>query len=384
MNLYIDASLSGISGDMLLALLIGLGGDETLLKDLSHDVSKLLGSEQEIIIRDVERKGIIAKNVGIKIKKDVKIDKNKFEYVINSLDLKDEIRIRAKKIFETILNAERKIHGHENLHEIASVDTIIDIIGFLLLLDDLKIENVFCSIIETGKGKIKTSHGYIFIPAPITLEILKTYKIPFKSEIEGYELATPTGVAIIANVSKFENIGEIVAENVSYAAGSYDLEEVPNIARGILFTKKFKKEYISIIETNLDDVSGEIIGYLFEKLYKEGALDFHVIQCLGKKSRPCFILRVITNPSNEDRICNILFKETGTLGIRIFKCEKRAILDREIKEIEIFGEKVRIKISRDFHGNVINVKPEYSDMKNISEKYNIPLKDLYNIILKRI
>ncbi len=384
MNLFIDASLSGISGDMILALLIGLGGNEEILKDLSEKISEILGSEQEIIIKDVEKKGIIAKQVIIDIKKDIKVDTELMKKLLNKLDIDDSVKNSAMKIFKTLVDAERKIHGNGHLHEISSIDTVIDILGTLLLLKDLKIDNVFSTVIETGRGSVKTSHGILFIPTPVTLEILRKYKIPFKSEIYGYELATPTGVAILANIAKFEPIGEVIAEKVAYAAGRYDVEELPNIVRGILFKKSFKKEYISILETNVDDVSGELIGYLFEKLYEINVLDFHVIQCIGKKSRPCFILRVITTPSKEDEVCDILFRETGTLGIRIFRCEKRAILDREIKEVEVFNEKVRVKISKDLYGNIINVKPEFSDIKKISQKYNIPVKDVYKMIIKKI
>ncbi len=384
MNLYIDAGLSGISGDMILALLVGLGGDEDILKYISKETSKILGSEQDIIIRDVSRKGIIAKQVKIKIRKNVNIDETSFKKVLENIDTKEEIKLKALNIFKTLIDAESKIHGNHELHELSSVDTLIDILGSLMLLDNLGIENVFSSTIETGRGYVVTSHGKLPIPTPITLEIMRAYKIPYKSEIYGYELATPTGVAILANIARFELLDEIIPERISYATGEIDLEELPNIARGIMFKKKFKKEYISILETNLDDISGEVVGYLFERLYQEGVLDFHVIQCIGKKSRPCFILRVIVEPLKEEKICNILFKETGTLGIRIFRCEKRAILDRIVKEIKFLNEIIRVKISKDIYGNVINVKPEFEDLKRISKKYNIPIKDLYERIIKLI
>jgi hypothetical protein len=377
---YIDPLQSGVSGNMLLGALIGAGGDEKKFIKLVKRIEKEAGCKIAVKKERVKKTGISALFVVIEtdgmyedlagLLKKILTDKSEEDF--------------ALKVAETLLDAERTVHGTKkvHLHELGSVDTVVDIAGTSVLLGSLGLLGTtgFSSAVLVGRGKVKTGHGELSIPPPVTAEILRKYKIPFYFSDEEGELATPTGVALLANLVKFEEPQNFEVETIGTGAGSFDLE-MPNVLRLMIGELRPLEDSISMLETNVDVVSGEVLGYTLERLYDEGALDVQIQQTVTKKSRPGHVISVMCRKEDAEKISRILTEETGTLGIRTGVVQKRQTLKREIKKVDIdipgYRGKVRVKIAKDAQGNVINVKPEYEDMKKIAKKTKLPLRKVY-------
>lgn len=378
---YIDPSISGISGNMILASLIDIGGDEERFMEIVKGIADELRCNISIKKERVERRGVPALWVDVETEGECK----DLIATLKRLPLTKEERGFALRVAETLLEAETKVHGSEKvrLHELGSADTLVDIAGAAALANSLGLlgegVKVYSSKVEAGKGKVKTAHGILPVPAPATAEILRKYRIPFSLSQAG-ELATPTGVAILANLA--ESYGEppdIVVEAVGVGAGTLDLKE-PNILRIMqgVSPGKLPEEHISVLETNVDDVSGEILGYTFERLYEEGALDVQIIPTVAKKNRPGHIIQVICKEEKEGDLARVLIQETGSLGIRTSRTQKRFYLERETKSIDVqisdFRGEVRVKVAKDSEGKLVNIKPEYEDAKKVARKTGLPLR----------
>ncbi len=234
----------------------------------------------------------------------------------------------------------------------------------------------------------KFSHGKVSSPASATLEILRSRNFPFTGDPIEAELATPTGVSLLLNL-----VDEVVnfypplkPLKVGYGAGARDFKEIPNILRVVLgqpFGFNLSKDEIVVLETNLDDATGEIIGHVLDKLLTEGAKDVSIIPIFTKKNRPDHILKVITDKKNVESLSYIIVEETGSLGVRFYTCERRVLL-REVMPVEIIIDGMRmnvgVKVSRDMKGDVIQIKPEYDDVKEIAEKTGKPLRRVLEIV----
>ena len=376
-----DPYLAGISGNMIVGALLSLdeANEEEIIK-----LAKNVSPKFKVKIRRIRKNGFLATHV--ETLGDEKLTPEELKKYLKSLKLSKKAMDFSLKTLNTIIKAEKEIHGNElklHLHELGSTDTVFDIAATAFLADKLGFFGKGAAVVSTpvrvGTGRIKTEHGYIQNPAPVTLEIARAYKIPIEFSNIKKEIATPTGVAILANLvnSFIFEIPPVKIKNIGYGAGSFSLS-FPNILRVILCESELKGEYISVIETNVDDISGEILGYTIEKLYREGALDVQVLHGITKKNRPSFIISVITKLGDEERLAKILMYETGTLGVRIKRMQKRFTFDREIKTItvNISGRKrkVRIKIAYDSDGKPVNFKPEYEDLKKIAEEFGISIK----------
>lgn len=377
---YIDPLQSGISGNMLLGALIDAGGDKKKFLEIVKRIEKGAECKIEVKKEKARKKGISALFV------DIETD-GRYEDLSGLLKkiLTDKAeRDFAFSVAKTLLDAEAAVHGTKkvHLHELGSVDTAVDIAGASVLLGSLGLLGVtgFSSAVLVGKGCVKTEHGELSIPPPVTAEILRKFKIPFYFSKEEKELATPTGVAILANLVKFEEPYNFEVETIGTGAGSFELE-MPNVLRLMIGKLRPREESISMLETNVDDVSGEVLGYTLERLYEEGALDVQIQQTVTKKSRPGHIISVMCKKEDADKLSKILTEETGTLGIRTGIIQKRRTLKREIKEVDIdipgYKGKLRVTVARDNEGNVVNMKPEYEDMKKIAKKTKLPLRKVY-------
>jgi uncharacterized protein (TIGR00299 family) protein len=232
--------------------------------------------------------------------------------------------------------------------------------------------------IALGGGRLKSKHGNLSVPAPATLEILKN--VPVFGGPEEHELTTPTGAALYVNMvdETCEFYPLISNKKIGYGAGKLDLN-IPNVLRIISGHSGVPTDKINILETNLDNVTGEVIGHTFDKLLDAGALDVAVVPLLMKKNRPGHLLRVIARPGNSNKVAEAIIRETGTLGVRILPYVHRNIVTREIKPIKIhIGEmdhEINIKIGK-IGEDIINYSPEYEDAKRIADKTGIPLKDI--------
>ena len=367
-ELYLNMT-SGISGDMTLALLLSLGADK---EKLSSILSSILGQKVELELETVWRQAVACNKLNIKCN----IEGEPFRHfsdikkMIENADCKESIKANAIKSFEIIAEAESKVHGIDieevHFHEIGAVDTIIDLFGVSFALDDLGIEKITANKVPLGTGFINAAHGLIMLPAPATLKIL--HNIPVnKLDIEG-EFVTPTGAAILKiYVSEFTSSYNGTIINDSYATGEKEFAGVANMLQGIILENGYSNEVINI-STNIDNMTGEQLGYLYEKLMEKGALDVAFIPAFMKKNRPAYVVNIMTDNKNKEDIVYTLFKYSNTIGMRIEKVD-RIKMDRKLIEKEVLGEKIRVKVVeyKDIKRHYI----EYDDCKKISEKLNI-------------
>ncbi len=390
--LVIDPKIAGISGDMLLSSLIDLTEDFSSLQDLENEINKLENCERFKVRVEEEDVGIRAKKLNIEIKerrlKNPKELKEAINSVAKGIDLSYKGLKIAKKVIDDLIGAEAKIHKkHFHLHEIASLDTIFDIVGSIKLLE--KHGFLESAIYSTppllGSGYINIDHGRIAVPAPATLEILRKHRFKFCNFSVNAELTTPTGAALLVNIAEsiFDFVPPMTPLRVGYGAGTKKVDNILNVLR-VIEGEEFKavSDRIVMIESNLDDVSGEVMGHVINKLLKEGAIDVFITQAIGKKNRPVSIISAIANHKNYEKLVELLMMETGTIGVRIYEIP-RLIAERVRKrvEVEIKGKKYEISVKTSKIGRkVINVKPEYEDLRRIAEETKIPLREIAKIV----
>ncbi|HXG30888.1 MAG TPA: nickel pincer cofactor biosynthesis protein LarC, partial [Thermodesulfobacteriota bacterium] len=317
---YFDC-FSGISGDMIIGSLIDAGLD---IRELREELDKLGLSDYEIgAVRSVKC-GITATRFNVVSRDEVRhrnlADLNA---IIDGSKMEEWIKAQAKGIFLRIGEAEARVHdlpiSDVHFHEIGAIDTIVDVVGTLIGLKLLGIERVYCSYLNVGSGFVEFSHGRFPIPAPATAEILKG--VPIYSTVGDAELVTPTGAAIITSLAEgFGHMPLMRTERIGYGAGARDLDH-PNVLRVFIGTpcgqEGVREDAVSIIETNVDDMSPQFFECVMERLFEKGALDVYITNVLMKKNRPAFKLTVLSNPEDKDRIIETVFRETTTIGVRV-------------------------------------------------------------------
>jgi len=385
--LIFEPHLSGVSGDMLLAALLSLGAKEALLKRFEN--FKGAGIEKvKIDVENVIKKGIKSTQLKIKIvehyhHRDIEDMFFLLEEAGKTVNASEDVLKNAKKALEIILSAEAQVHGESldrvHLHEVGSFDTIIDVLGFFMLLEDLGEETVLSTPIRVGGGTIKTQHGLVHVPTPAVVEIARAHKIPLIGGPINDELATPTGVGILASVAKFtEFLPSIVPIRVGYGAGRKELQ-MPNVLRAIIAEEKSWEELV-IIETSIDDATGEEMSYVVNKL-QEKSLETHLIQAIGKKGRPLFILRALVKREKLDDVIDFLFKETPTIGVRFWNIE-RAKMARIVKQrkIKIKNSEYNLRVKFSQYKNTTKEKAEFEDLKEIAEKENTSIQELKRML----
>jgi len=379
--IYFDC-FSGISGDMCLGALVDVG---VPVNYLESEIKKILKEDFSIKKTEVKKLGLRATKIDVIVKN--MHSKRRFcdiENIINNSHLKEQIKIKAIKIFKNLYNAEAKVHGKEFdkvvLHELSATDCLVEIIGTLLSIDYLSLNEIYCSAVNLGNGIINSSHGLLPVPAPATAELLRG--IPVYSSGIKKELTTPTGAAIISTiVSHFSVIPSMAIEAVGYGAGTMDIQEQPNVLRIFIGKKSlyFFNDKVIILETNIDDMNPQIYEYLIEKLFAQGAIDVFLTPVIMKKNRPGTLITILCYPKNMSKLIKILFDETTTLGVRYYEIN-RNIIKRDIKEINTDFGKLRIKIAK--YDGIKKIIPEYEDCKKIAEKYKIPLIEVFKKVMK--
>jgi pyridinium-3,5-bisthiocarboxylic acid mononucleotide nickel chelatase len=379
---YFDC-FSGISGDMCLGAIVDSG---ISIKELERELKKIPVAGYKLTDRQVTRSHFVARKIdviqdskstyqGFKNWKDI----NK---LINDSSLSDNLKQKGLNVFKRLFNAEAKVHGKSfnevHLHELGALDCIVDIFGTVIGLNILDVEGVYSSPINLGSGIIKTQHGILPVPAPATAEILRN--VPVYSSAVSSELTTPTGAAIIREISSgFGDIPLMEIEKIGTGAGSNNFKDIPNVLRifiGNISTqeKESTDDIITVIETNIDDMNPQIFEYVIERLYKAGALDVYLTHIMMKKGRPGVKMTILCHKEKKDQIINIILKETSTIGLRSYEA-RRKILKREIKKINTEFGKIRVKESR-LGNEILKISPEYEDCKRISKKLNIPLIEI--------
>lgn len=384
---YFDC-FAGISGDMCLGALVDAG---VKLSDIEKELKRLPIKNYSLKSRKVLRNGISATKVDVIIKAEGKRQKAKgkkwkdIEKIIKTSQLSEKLKQKGLKIFKSLFEAEARVHGEPfntvHLHELGGIDCIVDIFGTIIGLDALGVEKIYTSPINLGNGSVKTEHGILPVPAPATIELLRGYPV-YSSEIP-FELTTPTGAVIISALkSKTSPLPETRIERVGYGAGNKNIKTMPNTLR-ILIGEEIKadrgEDFVTIIETNIDDMNPQIYGHVMERLFKAGALDVFLENIIMKKGRPAVKLTVISKEVDIEKLSSILFQETTTIGLRFYNAHRKT-LDREIKKINTTYGDVRIKLST-LKDKVVNISPEYEDLKAISKKTKIPIKKIVEEIM---
>ncbi len=368
---------SGISGDMVLAALVDLGWP---IKELERELNKLDLFNYQIEAEKVAKQGIISTQIKIRIKEGKK--ERTLKDILSILDkskLEEKIKERSQAVFIRLASVEAKIHGKSaqevHFHELGGLDTIIDVVGAVAGMKYLGIEKVYSSSLPLGKGFLKCSHGTLPVPAPATLELLKGIPV-YGSNIEA-ELVTPTGAAIISTLAeKFGQMPPMKIDNIGYGAGQRDLP-IPNLLRVSLGMLKnaYEEDVVSLIQTNIDDMNPEFYEHIADRLFNEGALDVFLTPIQMKRTRPATMLSVITDEEKTEKMLELIFDETTTLGVRISKTKRRK-LNRESRKVATKYGKIKVKIGK-LDGITKNISPSYEECRKIATRLNIPLKKVY-------
>jgi uncharacterized protein (TIGR00299 family) protein len=423
-NLIIDAQLAGAAGDMFLGALLDLLYKEEkdkkkadlkrqeFVSNIASIIPKLAGLDEKKTSISVE---IIRKNTfafeGIQLQ--IKIQEphrhlmiTDAEEIINKASKHFQLSNTSKEFCQTALKilfeAEAIAHGESiekvHLHEAGSLDTFLDLIAVSLLFEKLELFNseIYLLPVALGSGTITFSHGTLPVPAPAVAEIVRKYKIPtILGTLEG-ELLTPTGAIIIASLLLLKQINVVkkpptfTIDRIGIGLGKKEFKKSPNGLRLILgssIDEDIPSEEIAIIETNIDDCSGETIGFLTERLLELGAKDAFLTPIYMKKSRPATKISVLCKPDEVEKFATEIMNQTSTIGVRIIESSK-LMLRREIKkyQISINNKKytVRGKIAYNKHGDMVHFKPEFEDVKLITNESNLTINEVVSIVRSEI
>jgi uncharacterized protein (TIGR00299 family) protein len=380
---YFDC-FSGISGDMILGSLIDAGLSHHIL--LKH-LERLPLPGFSVQIEKVTKCGISGTKVNV-LTQDCHTHRHLQDIysILEQSKLEHDVIKTAKKIFQNLAQAEAKVHNttpdNIHFHEVGAVDAIVDIVGAVVGLKELGIEEIYVSPLNLGSGFVECEHGTIPVPAPATVELLKG--VPSYTSDVRQELVTPTGAAIITTLAKeFGSMPELVVDCAGYGAGERDLK-IPNLLRVIVGEHKQISNYHTdkniILETNIDDMNPEFFDFLFYRLSKEGALDVSLTPIYMKKNRPGTLLRVLAKENNKDNLIKAIFEETTTLGIRTYSANQIS-LPLEFRPIETKYGTIRIKIKK-ISGKSTQVLPVYEDCRLAAIKYGLPVKHVYDEVVR--
>ena len=402
MVIVIDPYVAGISGDMILCSLVDMGADKNkILEGIKSSEKFLSGSIlKKIDFTKVNKHGI--ESTGLILEIDEKTHERKGSEIkqaikksANELGLTEITKNFVESCIDTLISAESKIHGTPiesvNFHEASSIDTLVDILGVAIAIEDLGIfdEEIVSMPICVGGGTITFSHGTMTNPTSAVLEILKNSKLVIHGCMVKNELTTPTGACILVNLTNtsIEFYPSMKIDSIGYGAGKNNFDNFSNVLKIVRGIKKnnFETDSVIILETNVDDVSGEILGNLIEKIMHDGAKDASIYHGITKKGRPTNLVSIICDNDTIDKITDTLITETGTLGIRVTS-SNRIIVPRKIHEIKIIlNEKtfnVKYKVST-FNGKS-TFKIEFEDLKKIANYLDKSIKETESLIRKEI
>ncbi len=368
---YIDA-FSGISGDMLVGALAdaGASADELCAAIQSLGVGAAARFER------TRRGGIGAARFQVEAAGPQRHRHlGDILRLIGAAALPDRVKQNATEVFRRLGEVEAAIHQvpveRVHFHEVGAVDSIADVVGACLAFELLGIEEIHCSPLNLGGGTVETEHGALPVPAPATAALLAGK--PVYSEGPAVELTTPTGAALVATLARtFGAMPAMTLQAVGYGAGSRELAGRPNVLRVFVGedSRAVEAALVSVLEANVDDSTPEVLGYALERLLEAGALDATLEPVVMKKNRPGVLLRVIARPEDQERLAALMFAETSTLGLRLYRAERRVQARRTV-EVETPHGRVRIKVSEDGR-----FSPEYEDCRKLALASGAPLREI--------
>jgi len=381
---YFDLS-NGASGDMILAALIDAGAPLDFLK---KQLKKLPVAGYRLKWGSVRRMQLEAKKLDVLVSLGEKHSHrglSDIRRIISASKLSERVKKKSLAVFQKLARAEAFVHGTSPLrvkfHEVGAVDSIVDIVGAVIALDYLGVEKIYASAFSTGSGFVSVAHGRMALPAPATAKLLEGYPVRFN--VRGGEMTTPTGAAIITTLA--DRVGGSPSFKVLVSgsgAGAYQSKELPNILRVFIGESRadFESDEVFVIETNIDDMSGEVYGVLFEELLKAGALDVYAIPVTMKKTRPAYLLSVIADEEKKPLLEEMILRETSTFGVRSYPVSRKK-LGRDYKKAKTPLGTVRIKRGI-LNGKPVKMVPEYEDCRRLAEKHRVPFIDVYAMALK--
>ena len=401
MVIVIDPQIAGISGDMLLCSLVDLGADKNQIVEGIKKIEKFLPDSKinKIDFQKIQKNGIESTELILEIdeniseRKGVEI-KNAIINSVNELQISDKARSFAESCINSLISSESKIHGISedsvHFHEASSIDTLIDIVGVTIACEKLKFfeEKIVCLPVSVGSGTVSFSHGTMSNPASAVLQIFKNSKLIIKGNNANEELTTPTGACILVNLTdnSVEHYPSMNISSIGYGAGQKNFELFSNVLKIVQGNQgKMEMDSVKILETNVDDVSGEILGYLIEKIMKVGAKDISIYPGITKKGRPTNLISIMCDDEKIETITDILVLETGTLGIRILD-SNRLIVSRTNHSFSLTfeGKSFEINYKKSTYKGKTHFKIEFEDLKNISETLDKPIRDVELFLRKEI
>jgi uncharacterized protein (TIGR00299 family) protein len=375
--------IGGASGDMFVAALLDLG---LPLEALKSGLKKIPSLKYRLAVSTKKLHAIRATRFQVLTgKKEPERTWADIRRLIDGSSLEPEVKERAIEVFARLAEAEGKIHGvapvRVHFHEVGATDSIVDIVSAAIGAHYLKIEAFYFSRIPLGRGMTRSRHGPLPLPGPATLELLKGLPVEF-IDLDG-ETVTPTAAALIATLgSRFNETPQMTVEKIGYGAGAKDFPDRPNVLRLVLGedSAAWARDEMVVIETNIDDMNPEFYDYALDRLFAAGARDVSLSPLQMKKNRPATLLRVIAEPALREKLAGIIFRETSTIGLRYYPV-KRVTLKRAAARVKTkFGTiKVKVIAAPD---DTRRATPEYEDLKRIAAAKKIPLKVLYDEVLR--
>ncbi|MFH1864515.1 MAG: nickel pincer cofactor biosynthesis protein LarC [Candidatus Eisenbacteria bacterium] len=381
---YFDC-FAGVAGDMIVGALLDAG---LALADLERELTKLDVGGYRVAALKTERNGISGTKFEV-VTEEENVSRSAAEIVriVEDSSLDEDVKRTSVEVLLALARVEARIHNKSideiHLHEVGGLDAIVDVVSAVAGLKLMGVDEVRASSIHVGTGFVECAHGTLPVPSPATLALLEG--VPVVSRGIEAELATPTGVAIVRTLAVggagFGPMPAMCVETTGYGAGSRDLP-IPNLLRVTvgLAEGAYEADEVTLIETNIDDMSPELIGYVCELLLSRGALDVYTTPVSMKKNRPGVLLSVLARPAEEDVVVATLFKETTTLGVRVGRL-RRQKLARETVEVDTRFGPVAVKVSR-HDGRITNTSPEYESVRQIALLRGIPLKDVYDEVMR--
>lgn len=403
----IDSQVAGIAGDMLVSALVDAGASERKVTSAIFACQDFLkGSKiSRAEFAKVISHGFSATQLRLACKDGVgKRSGADMQRALarccDSIGLEQRAKAFALESLKTMISAEAKIHGEEfddvHLHETSSIDTLVDLVGGAAALQDLKLfgSRIFSTKVAVGGGLLKFSHGTVPNPSAAILEIFKGKNFILVGGLADAELTTPTGAAMLVNLAQGGSVSyypSISPEMTGYGAGSKEFQGFANVVRLLIgsstVTTETMKDTVCVVETNIDDASGELIGNLVERL-SDIAKDVTVISGMTKKSRPTYLIRIISDKAQLNDVLDVLFAESGTLGARVQEVE-RFVLPRAVIAVPVsingISFNVHVKLVRDSRsGKITSVKPEFEDIRIIASRTHVSVKRTMELVNSQV
>ena len=405
-TLYLECR-SGISGDMTVAALLDLGATE---ENLRRTLAQLPLDGYGIRIGRVQKSGLDACDFDVVLKEEKEVHSHPahdhhhemhdhvhgekhhhvhrtwkdIEQMLDGTGLKPGVLELSKQMFRTVADAEGKVHGRPaeevHFHEVGAVDSIVDIVSVAACMEELDVDKVVVSDIWEGQGHVRCQHGILPVPVPAVLQIAASNGLTLKQTEQQGEMVTPTGAAIAA-LSKGKKPEKFIIEKIGLGAGKKDFPKA-NVLRAMLIKEEDEpEERLWMLESNIDDCSGEVMGYCLECLLEAGARDAFFSSIYMKKNRPAYQISVLCDEEQIEKMNAILFRETTTIGVRRYPVE-RATLERRVEEVSTPYGQAKVKVCQ-FDGKEM-CYPEYESVKKLAKEQGMAYGDVYQMVKEQI